>query len=365
MNKKIKVILISMVCLLICSVQITGLDVSEKKLRSTIEVLNSNNILAVYSGDYDKDGSEEAFVLIGEMQWELADWRECQAELWFVGESGVQKLEESKRYKIDNTIYRLSQYDFLVLTESYTSHNITNLWGVQNGKPYKEPISGHGGDFAPCETYGEYNFFMTHSCYDAAKDEGIGALLGHTYKKYYFYWNEQEACFQEYGGVKITEEQLLKCEGASEIIDEIKEQGNQIDDIFYRGNQIIHINYSYEYSGDITYKNATLQLEENAVSLIMMGEYEGSLLDSSNQDGIYSAAMIPEIAVFPDELPDVFHQSNYEEDPTEKAEDVENKSEILNSSWNINETVVTIIAIIAVLIAVVEFILILKYKKWR
>ena len=64
MNKKIKVILISMVCLLICSVQITGLDVSEKKLRSTIEVLNSNNILAVYSGDYDKDGSEEAFVEI-------------------------------------------------------------------------------------------------------------------------------------------------------------------------------------------------------------------------------------------------------------------------------------------------------------
>ena len=273
--------------------------------------------MAFYSADYDKDGSEEAFVLIGDSEEGMGGLNYF-AELWFISEKECYRLEDTKPYSINNMIMRFGNSELLILTEEYASHELVNIWGVQDGKPYKDAISGHGGDF---EDFQYPNVIsLAQSCYDAGEDRGM--RLGHTYKKYYFYWDEEEACFREYGGVRITEEQLLHCDGAKDILDEIKEQGNQIDDIFYRDNKIIHINYSSGDSESRSFDNATLRLKENEVYLLTMAGVGDSLLDASNQFGIFSAAMIPEIAVYPDTLPEVF--SNYKHDErvifTEKDE---------------------------------------------
>jgi len=357
--KKIIVSLFLSCCLIVIILPTAGIDISNEELQKTIKSLQSNYILAVYTDDYDKDGTEEAFMLIGSEVWEFDNQRNCQAELWFVGESEAQKLEESKPYKMDSIIHCIGQRDFLVLTESYTSQNIANLWSVKEGKPYKEAISGHGGDFEYCQYPNVIS--LTQSCYDAGEDRGM--KLGHTHKKYYFYWDEDGACFREYGGARITEEQLLHCDGAKDILDEIKEQGNQIDDIFYRDNQIIHINYSSGDSESRSFDNATLRLRENEVYLLTIAGAGDSLLDASNQFGIYSAAMIPEIAVYPDELPVVFLELNREES-SEKADNSESQIEREGDSLHTYEIVITIVAFIMTLIAIFEFIIIFtKLKK--
>jgi hypothetical protein len=63
-------------------------------------------------------------------------------------------------------------------------------------------------------------------------------------------------------------------------------------------NNIININYSGSSN-----MNATLRLKDNSVNLIPFDSYGDTHLKRSDQGGIYQAALIPEIATYPNSFP--------------------------------------------------------------
>lgn len=367
--KKITAGLMVLFYMIVFAIQPAGAEADGAALRQVIDALQTNRVLAVYEADYDKDGIKEAFVLTGEVQ-EGHFGLHYRAELWFVGGNEAYKIEETKSYKTDVAITRFGGQDFLVLTEEYASETVVDLWGVRDAKPYQAPVSGRGGDF---DRQSDTDFSLTDSAYDASEDSGIKngkpyqMRLGHTRKRYYFYWDEKEQRFHEYGGLPVTEEQLLRCEGAKVILDEIKEDGCQIDAIFYRGNHIIHINYSSAYVEDEmqsrSFHNATLRLQETEVQLLAMdgAGYEKRLLDSSNQFGVYAAAMIPEIAVYPEALPAVFLTPN-EETSSPEVHDGEETLEENKIAWQTYALTMTAAGAFLLALSIV-FILIACRKK--
>lgn len=85
--------------------------------------------------------------------------------------------------------------------------------------------------------------------------------------------------------------------GAEEILNEITSAGNTCTEILYRGNGLIHINF---HSPEGFNENATLKLESGNVQLLSAySDNPSENLLSSSYGGIYMAAMIPEIAVYP------------------------------------------------------------------
>ena len=123
--------------------------------------------------------------------------------------------------------------------------------------------------------------------------------FGHTYKQYYFYWDENSQSFKEYGAIEITQDQFLKCKGAKEILDEAKNKGYVINDILYRGNGIININYVID---DYDLDNINLMLESDGSLTVLHDGYSG--IDGNNGfGGNYELAACPEIAIYPYKFP--------------------------------------------------------------
>jgi len=270
-----------------------------QELEELLGQKTSEPILSFDYYDYDSDGIKEAFAFAG-TAGDDSDVDPIIGELWFINDTGAQKVSDTDGYWRINEIHTFGEYTFAVLSKWFATGDLAYIYGVRNGEPYKENISGCGGGF--CQT-DDVNFTMTHSAYDGIFDAGLGFSIGHTWKNYYFYWDGQTTSFKEYGGLKITEEQLLQCSGAKAILDEIKAAGNIIGNIYYRANNIININYSESDNYGVSYKNATLILENGSVRLKRIYDWSDSDLENSSYGGIYEAALISAIAVYPDSFP--------------------------------------------------------------
>lgn len=91
-------------------------------------------------------------------------------------------------------------------------------------------------------------YCISLSAYDAyleyEKDDiDSGIYTGHTYKNYYFYYDNQSGDFKEYVGKTISESDLLDSCGF-DLASEIRSAGYEVDEIFKRDNGIINVNYS-------------------------------------------------------------------------------------------------------------------------
>ena len=114
---------------------------------------------------------------------------------------------------------------------------------------------------------GNGQFTTIGDAFDAGSTDG--QKCGHTYKSYYLYWTADG--LKEYGGLKITLQQLLKVNGTQVIIDAITKSGYTIDEIYYRANNIININYhSSDKDGDVDYENVTLLYKNNTVTPVLV-----------------------------------------------------------------------------------------------
>lgn len=230
-------------------------------------------------------------------------------DVWYITASGTQKLKSDIGFPSDNesempviwtvdgtTIFKCENIPGGSSTESYA-------WYVKDGKPIELPYTGSSLSYI-----GGGQFTTIGESFDMSFVDGLG--VGHTYKLYYLYWANDG--LKEYGGLKITTQQLLKVNGAQAIIDTITKSDHTIDDIYYRANNIININY---HSGDKQngdFGNVTLVYKNNTVIPQLVYADPGSsktedfnennLSDFSN-DGIYQAAHFPTIAMYPDKFP--------------------------------------------------------------
>ncbi|MDR2686777.1 MAG: hypothetical protein LBB75_03425, partial [Oscillospiraceae bacterium] len=200
---------------------------AEEALRALLEAGISEPILGFEYGDYDGDGAFEAFAFVGEEQKPEED-EGYRGEIWFVNCDGAQQLEASPHGVYWGLIdtYSFGGRKFAVATTFAQTGGLVTIWGVYAGEPRHESISNIGGGLKQID---DKNFTLWHSTYDFDVTDGV--TTGHTWKDYWFFWDGE--AFREYGGIKITEEQLRKCGGATEVLDAIIATGETIGDIFY------------------------------------------------------------------------------------------------------------------------------------
>lgn len=310
MNKKILILMI-IVCLTLagCAKEVipqqTGQSSSIPASSSSIaspEELKS--ILAKYTSD--KVVFFQSFAIDSNQN---AAFAVTGTDIWYITASGAQKLKSGICLPQDNqpdtsviwtvdgtTIFKFENIPGGSSTESYA-------WYVKDGKPVELSYTGMSLSYI-----GSGQFTTIGEGFDSNFTDGLG--VGHTYKTYYLYWSNDG--FKEYGGLKITEQQLLKVNGAQAIIDAISKSGHTIDDIYYRANNIININY---HSGDKQngdFDNVTLVYKNNTVTPQLAyadptgskaEDFNGNNLSDFSYGGIYQAARFPEIATYPDKFP--------------------------------------------------------------
>lgn len=231
-------------------------------------------------------------------------------DVWYITASGAQRLKSDIEFPPDNefempviwtvdgtTIFKCENIPGGSSTESYA-------WYVKDGKPVELPYTGGSLSYI-----GSGQFTTIGEGFDTSFVDGLG--VGHTYKLYYLYWANDG--LKEYGGLKITTQQLIKVNGAQAIIDAITKSGHTIDDIYYRANNIININYHTGDKQNGDFGNITLVYKNNTVipQLAYIGgpgnskteDFNGNNLRDFLNDGIYQAARFPAIAAYPDKFP--------------------------------------------------------------
>lgn len=261
-------------------------------LKSILEKYTTNQI-AFFQSFTIGDSQNVAFAMAG-------------GDVWYITISGAQKLKSGIASPSD------AQSDAFVLwtigdTKIFKcedvpggSSSMSYAWYVKDGNPVELPYTGMRLSYI-----GNGQFTTTGESFDLNFTDGIGA--GHTYKPYYLYWATDG--LKEYGGLKITQQQLLKVEGAQAVIDRITQSGHTIDEIYYRANNIININY---HSGDKqngNFDNVTLVYKNNTIlayadpNSSKTESFDEKNLSNFSYGGIYQAAFFTKIATYPDKLP--------------------------------------------------------------
>lgn len=229
-------------------------------------------------------------------------------EVWYVTDTGAQKLKTGLSFSGGNpsaatflwtvngvTIFKCEDNPGGSSTRSYA-------WYVKDDEPVELPYTGMQFSYL-----GGGRFTAVGDTFDSVFTDGLGA--GHTYKIYYLYW--AGGGLKEYGGLKITQRQLLKIKGARPILDTITGSGHTVDDIYYRANHIININYHLGDQKNGNFDNVTLVYQNNIVVPKPAEPNSGSLetesfseknLQDFSYGGSYQAALFPKIAVYPDKL---------------------------------------------------------------
>jgi hypothetical protein len=228
--------------------------------------------------------------------------------VWYVTASGAQKLQSdiyisdndpsaaSALWTVDGTvIFKCEDIPGGSSTRSYA-------WYVKDGVPMKLPFVGMGLTYI-----GKGQFTTIGDTFDSVLTDGMKA--GHTYKIYYLYWTENG--LKEYGGLGITQEQLLGAKGSREILQAITKSDHTIDSIYYRANNIININYHTGNNRNGYFDNVTLSYHNYAVTPILANpdcpkaeSFNEKDLRDFSYGGIYRAALYSDIAAYPEKFPE-------------------------------------------------------------
>ena len=262
----------------------------EDTLRNIFADLTGSDPVLFYYDDYDGDGTYEAFALSGFVDNEYEDVYE--GSLYFVDQYGIQEIFGWDIYvQGTESIMDFGVKKYFVIGKYFATGNLSYIWGVEDGTVFQPELSGKG---MSVRQTGENTLTVICDTYDGEYDETGDMYLGHTWKPYYLYWDGD---FKEYGGISITEEQLMRCEGAQDIWNQLRALGGEITDIFWRQNGIININYSIGSRRE----NATLLREGAGVrALRAHGEGEMENVSDSSFGGSYVEAFIPSVATYPE-----------------------------------------------------------------
>ncbi len=282
-----------------------GID--DENAKKLIEVLFENTadpeekLYDFVADDYDLDGSYEAFAVLGEFNgFEIA------GDIYFVTDEGVEKINGEKYYLDYDRypVFDLGDRKLYRVWHVFTTGKSAYVYGVKDGKWYEHEISQRGQDL---ERMGlSDNFTIVNgSDYDSGYFADDNSTSGHTWKTYYLYWNGEE--FREYGGIEITEEQFLKCEGAQHILDLAEENDCFVSNILYRGNGLINVNLTdRDFYGNENYYYFSLILDDGKLEYLRT---DGNLSSQDDEfeynvcSGIMYPAFLEDIADYPESFP--------------------------------------------------------------
>lgn len=265
--------------------------------------LNPDDIRRHLYTDFDNDGVHECFFFIGEpvnMEYESG-----YGNVFFVNSENITQLCDTRYIGVleDGEMFWTMKYgnlEFVVYDEVYATDRVSYVYSIKNSDLVVSVISGLG-DVQPKK--GTDYVSIIHSEYDAiyTREPGLTGeevWFGHTWKEYYFYYDEESEDFREYGGSNITENELDKICGF-ELSDEIKGEDYEIGDIFRRANGIVNVNYFRKERDEfgntrIQYMNANY--DRNTGEFLSAWGADEKTWQNSNFGGKYDAALLPDIA---------------------------------------------------------------------
>lgn len=216
---------------------------------------------------------------------------------FFIDENGGKTLLKEGRAYFD--IYTLGvdiNDDIIIVCQPFGNVPPCDVYVMTDGKPVlDEKLSGHGMHF-DYSHYANCRFELTESVYDASDDGG------HTFKKYQFYRDKDG--FHEYGSIKVPLDEFNKVYGetAQKCVDKLakdfKTENMEVYEVLYRGDccfvlncrEPIELSIETDYPFGYSYYNVILKLNR-----------KGELTEAYRDYGVYKTALIPEIAVYPEE----------------------------------------------------------------
>lgn len=285
MSKSISILLIFVLCAsFLLSANALAQD-NEASLRTILtSQCGSDNFYLFSYGDYDGDGTFEAFVLVGDSN----DWGGMTGDVWFVSNQHAERLQSGKSYC---RLMQLGDTAPILFTaeENYGGSGSTGyLWCVKNGVPTTMDVGLLNG-FTYSGSGNEYY------AYPDAFD-GMDDGTGHTWKQYYFYLEPDTFQMCEYGGIYIERSDLERYANASIVLQNAETSGYEIREIIYRANGIVNVNLHTAF-GDNRF--LTFQLSGN----------EATDVTPTDNSGYYLLASNPSIAVYPSSMGEVFENS--------------------------------------------------------
>lgn len=230
-------------------------------------------------GDFDKDGKNELIAYI-----EAPDNSPTGYNLWFASEGYIEQIAPNAENPIPTEeikpeIVYSGDNVFIKLEYCYDSYSVSDYFRIVNSQVVPCTVEGYARQgLRPDGDTGD--FTAAHSTYDLCSDG-----TGHTWKSYWLYFSPEDNTFYPYVGHLITEEELLKYEGASEVLEKARSAGYEIADIYIRENGIINIDLR-EYYEDAFNPDDTPMYGNKFINLKINGDSVQNITPEYN-DGFY------------------------------------------------------------------------------
>ena len=113
------------------------------------------------------------------------------------------------------------------------------------------------------------DILVQRTSYSTCMDTTSGMLMGRTWTYSYLTYDNENKQYKEYVANEITEEEFVQYEGASDIVQAIKDEyGNKELKLTYfkRNNGIMYVQYEYMENALIMYEYYTLTYEDNTIT---------------------------------------------------------------------------------------------------
>lgn len=253
-----------------------------------------DEIAAFLQDDFDGNGEEEAFAIVGE-QTDDEEMGGIEGTVWFVTKDGCVNLHGPAGmglYAKPRTMV-MGDKKYVLFDEIYATSLLTYVWTVSDGRAKETPFSALG-ELVIDPSDGEGRFRIMDSSYDCMYNPETDSWLGHTWKQYYFFYNDETGEVMEYAGTEIPEENVAFLCG-KDLVEELVPRRDVVSSIFCRGNGLIVINYEHIADGCVMYYHYIYDFSE--------GHYvDDNGVETGMQplDGICKEALCPKIASYPE-----------------------------------------------------------------
>lgn len=270
-------------------------DIDLKELLLKKSGASDNELCTYIEDDFDGDGTKEAFALIGS-KFDEFDTQLVEGTVWFVSSNTCKSLRQSMGMGIaDSPRYmKVGGTEYILFDDLYVSESVTYAWSVSDGSAVEAPFSGVGS-INMDSSDGKDRFRILKSAYDGEYDHTIDAPIGHTWKYYYFFYNDETKRVEEYAGTQISADNVIfLCD--VDIVGDKLPKGDKLDSLFCRGNGLIVLNYEHE-EDDCTYYY-------HYIYDFINGNYIDDYGDEDSgeypQMGTYAITICPDIANYPE-----------------------------------------------------------------
>lgn len=251
--------------------------------------ISEDSIVEYQYDDFDNDSKYEMFVLVGYDEDNIA-----LAELYFVNGTETELINEYEYYtKVEYkylNVYTICSKKFIMLDREYGNSYITDIYTVTNGSSVKTNITNL--DYGIKRKFDESTLSVSKTCFDGSTDLN-GNMTVRTEKEYYFYWDETESLFIEYGGITVTREQVSKVSGMPAFFQKMDDLNYKIQNIFYRENGILNINCKIKREDGYDNENINLKYNYQTKSFELLNVYDWKTAEllKASFGGIYDKSI--------------------------------------------------------------------------